>query len=354
MKYVPYDAIPQKQNFTNALEEFKSLINDRFFSVNQLFFVLYMNNNDYWNDLEQGRAEAHPIIYNGSISPFDYSSRFNLLTKKITQNFDALISKLKNIPEKIMFVDAQKFYFQNMLEDFEPVMSQFLDGSKSKISEKFPDHFQVRMPNEVVNEYMIDEDLQYHIEEKCPLWFLYIEFSCISNIIEILDRKRDQLMLLKLAEISLTESFQQNVNPQSLSGEEVQASTSSRKKSETQILVLPENFKLPKMNFVAPRLDIRQTALLFNYLKKYNVILDYQDDSLAKIVSSLTGHSEQNIRTGEGFGMIQYIKQDHPDSKTKKFKSEPNHNLIVLRYLLVEILEDLDTQMNENIERYKK
>jgi hypothetical protein len=108
------------------------------------------------------------------------------------------------------------------------------------------------------------------------------------------------------------------------------------------------------MNLTISKLDIRQTALLFYYLREFELVLKYNDDSLVKIICALTGHSEQNIRTKKGFGIIQDIKRDIPDTKTRQFKEVPNYNLNVLRSVLNEIIEEIDEQTKKNLERDKK
>lgn len=93
-------------------------------------------------------------------------------------------------------------------------------------------------------------------------------------------------------------------------------------------------------------LDIYQSALLFHYLRKHDAIRDHTDESLAKLLCPLTGHSEQNIRTSKGLGVINYIKADK--SKNMNFKEIPNYNLNTLRDFLNDIVKDIDDEIVRN------
>jgi hypothetical protein len=96
----------------------------------------------------------------------------------------------------------------------------------------------------------------------------------------------------------------------------------------------------------ADALDIYQTALLFHYLKKHHGIYPHVAASLAKIVSILTGHSEQNLRTDKGFGVIANIQADR--AKNQNFNNVPDYNLITVKGFLQAIVEDIDKQIKKN------
>jgi hypothetical protein len=93
-------------------------------------------------------------------------------------------------------------------------------------------------------------------------------------------------------------------------------------------------------------LDIYQTALFFYYLKKHKGINPVSAQSLARLVSALTGHSEHNIRTEKGFGAIANIFADKV--KNQKFNDIPNYNLIVLKTFLQGIINDIENQEKKN------
>lgn len=115
--------------------------------------------------------------------------------------------------------------------------------------------------------------------------------------------------------------------------------------------VLSEGLKLQsiKGKDKTAALDKYQTALLFHYLKEKEAIIDLVDKDLAHVLSRLTPHSEQNLRT-EGLYSIKFIKGDHPDYRNKTF-TEPNRNLTQVRVLLQNIIDDIDSQIALNIEK---
>jgi len=82
------------------------------------------------------------------------------------------------------------------------------------------------------------------------------------------------------------------------------------KEGEQIIYQLPEDFSLTKLNIKAKALDIKQAAILFYYLKDQGAILDYSNQSLAKLVHYLTGHSLENLRKNKGFGEITNILRE--------------------------------------------
>ncbi|MER2997378.1 hypothetical protein [Pontibacter populi] len=117
-------------------------------------------------------------------------------------------------------------------------------------------------------------------------------------------------------------------------------------KSPEQTLNLPNNFNLPKLNLKAERLNLRQSALLFDYLLKHKAILNYNDSSLAEIVSTLTGHSKQNLRAA-GFGLIKNIKRGW--NKDGEPINDRNKDLNELKDLLLSIIKEIDEEALKNI-----
>lgn len=108
---------------------------------------------------------------------------------------------------------------------------------------------------------------------------------------------------------------------------------------------LPEDFNLPKVKSGSKvGFDKYQSAILFHYLKETGAIRMISDSSLSKIVSFLTGHSEQNIRQ-DGFGKIWDVLKDKEKNKSI---TEPNHNLIIVKNLLEGITLQLDSQIKLN------
>ena len=95
------------------------------------------------------------------------------------------------------------------------------------------------------------------------------------------------------------------------------------------------NFKEP--NGKALGLDLKQTSILFSYLMEKDVILKYDNTSLAKLIHHLTGHSEQNLRT-IGLAHLYSIKKEVR-------KNTPYHNLIAVRSLLEGLLAEIKSEI---------
>lgn len=100
-------------------------------------------------------------------------------------------------------------------------------------------------------------------------------------------------------------------------------------------------------------LDKYQTALLFNYLREKEIILKgYSNAGLAKIAAALTGHSENNLRTEDGFGVIARIKSDKLKNSDKA-KGE-YYNLNTLNAALKQIIDQINEDINIEIKRVSK
>lgn len=90
-------------------------------------------------------------------------------------------------------------------------------------------------------------------------------------------------------------------------------------------------------------LDMRQFALLFDYLRKNKVIQPLSNDRLASYLSLLTGF-ESKIRTTRGLGAIPKIKSDNVVRKTKKGETE-HYNLKTVKQLLQKIINQIDSDI---------
>ncbi|MCD4792126.1 MAG: hypothetical protein K8R54_02750 [Bacteroidales bacterium] len=85
-------------------------------------------------------------------------------------------------------------------------------------------------------------------------------------------------------------------------------------------ITLSDSVKLTdkKVNMKIDALDIRQTALLFDYLEQAKLILPYNNTNKAYFAHFLTGHAKEKIRTDKGFGMIESIRKDREKPKNMK------------------------------------
>lgn len=117
------------------------------------------------------------------------------------------------------------------------------------------------------------------------------------------------------------------------------------------VFIISEDMKLSTMKGKesTTNLDKYQTALLFDLLRKKGAIINLKNSSLAHVISRLSPHSEQNLRT-EGLDVIDFIKVDNPSYKNKNINI-PNQNLQAVKEVLTSILEEIDEQIKTNSEK---
>ncbi len=89
-----------------------------------------------------------------------------------------------------------------------------------------------------------------------------------------------------------------------------------------QTITIGDDFKFPKLRTDYPEipqtvLNKEQSALLFHYLMEKNIILPYDAKSISKIVSMLTGYSDETLRQN-AFGHIHDIKNKTSNLETLK------------------------------------
>lgn len=352
MRFIDPKSPFKKGNFPDALEEFKSLIADPTWSINDSFFCERKNvegkdqlDKYWWKNIEEVTGES-PLIYNNYRESDSYRTYLASLSKKIKEDFINSTNYLKTTPQKILYLEAQKYYFQNIKVDYQIVEDKYLASPRNMV---LPKKFLIQIPHEIIDYYQIDEELQFHIEKWQSIRFILMESIYTDDILEFIDRQKEKLMLAELSDLKISDPFFQI----DLKSEKGTDDSSINESKELNLSSLPDQSKRKRAHLTIQKLDIRQTALFFYYLRKFDFVLDYADDSFAKIINVLTGHSEQNIRTKKGFGVIGSIKNDEPDSKPKYFIEKPNHNLEVLKSALLEIIKEIDNQIEKNTSRKK-
>jgi hypothetical protein len=96
-------------------------------------------------------------------------------------------------------------------------------------------------------------------------------------------------------------------------------------------------------------LDIRQSALLFHYLAEKGIIKRLPDDRLALLVSELTGHSHNTLRTTKGFGVIHDIISDKV--KNANYKAVKCYNLQSVKIALESIIELITNEISRQAKK---
>lgn len=106
----------------------------------------------------------------------------------------------------------------------------------------------------------------------------------------------------------------------------------------------PAKTTFPKVPTGEVILDKKQTALLFHFLVEASIILNFDKAPLARIAHICTGHSEQNLRTTEGFGVLEKIMKD--EVVNQKMKNGKNYNLNTVKKALLHVIAIIDIEVN--------
>lgn len=337
----PFD--PLKREYISAVDQIKQQLKGYKIELNQDVIDLWQEHYR-WDVLILPEGEATIIEFN-KFPTLEYYD--NYLQGLITEAFIEIrrnISEGATLYDKLSIATELNGYFKNELVRFGYYIKIGTEGDyELSYSDHSPDY--LNLDPSFIDAHHLDEELVNEIEN-CIFKYIKLQFKAVSQLVKFLDIQYEILKSL----IPTNKTIQESTEYKVLTTKEKDQDVTLRQKIvQPPVLILPENFNLPKLNLVAERLDIRQTALLFDYFRKIKVILNYKDESLAEFVYAFTGHSEQNIRTKKGFGKIEDIKRDHPDTKTKDFKVIPNHNLVVLKSVLAEIISEIDKQMDKNI-----
>jgi len=342
----PYD--PLKREYVSSLAQIKHQLQGYSIELNQE--VVDLSKEYYrWDVLVLPEGEATVITFNKFSTLELYDNYLKELVNEAYSEIRRIISEGATPYEKISIAVELNGQFKIELVRFGYYIKIGTVGDyELSYSDHTPDY--LSLDPSFTEAHQLDDEIVNEIEN-CIFQYIQLQFKVVAQLVKYLDTQYDIVKSLIPANKTIQESYEYQALIAKVKDQEAAL---QQKIVQPPILALPENFNLPKMNLKAERLDVRQTALLFTYLKDSKVILNYHTNSLAEIVSALTGHSEQKIRTDEGFGMMQYIKQDNPNTKIKKFKSVPNHNLVVLKSVLTEIIEELDKQMKENLARNTK
>jgi|GEM_PF-1693584 hypothetical protein len=110
-----------------------------------------------------------------------------------------------------------------------------------------------------------------------------------------------------------------------------------RKGNEKIIYELPENFSLTRMGINSRALNRQQTSVLFHYLRKYAITIDYSDTSYSKLVHYFSGFSQENIRQELSWVKLEDIlinKKEEKDSDAK---------------IIISLLEKIISEIKEEI-----
>ena len=226
-------------------------------------------------------------------------------------------------------------YHRNFIDELEEKFDAFRSEIKNNqkvglLAEKLPSYFkelrgELMKWNERISEREVqlkDQKYWIYLDKNIDRDFLSSEGlseTIITNLSDVFLFQKNRI--IEILEHDTNISFTEEENSESIDGGEEE----------------PEKIGA---------LDIYQSALLFDYLRKHGGIQNHTSSNLSPLIHSLTGHSAQNLRTDKGFGVMAYIKSDK--AKNKNYDHIPNYNLINVKEFLNKIIDDIRGEIDKN------
>jgi len=296
---------------------------DEFFKINDftLTFNLFSNKevyNDFvWFLIEDIEKEIKNNIKGASsrLKALYYIKQLKLNIKKYARSFHTVKD--------------------NGLDELNQVMYEHLKNSDKKLPKEFQDLNKVKLNinrnvtySEELEELLLTEPNQNLIDS--------FQSSFVSAQIAMVE----ELEMM----IDTFESFVENVTVEDFKNKD------EFFELDFKTITLSDSVKLTdkEVNKKIDTLDIRQTALLFDYFEKAKLILPYNNKDKASFAHYLTGHAKDKIRTEKGFGMIKYIREDV--IKPEKYRDVEFYNLKGVRNELNRVVR----MINADIEKLSK
>lgn len=250
------------------------------------------------------------VRFNNYMNPKDYNNEFRKSIDQYYEYVDQLIGEFPGSSNKLKIIDDEVSIFSAFVSNF-----QFYISRDSNVEQALV----IRDDIHYSGDFILDNEnpnLDPIYRKIYP--FIITQYSILSSINNYLHTKRNEILATQFPDLV----------------------------RELDPLLVEEKGKatITLLNQKINSLDIRQTALLFHYLKENDLILKYDNKNLSRIVQALTGHSGQNLRANEGFGVIVDIKRDK--SKPKSIKKS-NYNLSTVRKALSDILKQIDKDIKK-------
>jgi hypothetical protein len=295
---------------------------------------------------ESVHLNDHILSFNGFLSQRNYTdyiwTLIESIEKEIKQNLKSASSRIKALYYiKQLKLDIKKFsrsftvIIENRLNEYEQAFYDYLKNSNKNL------------PEELLNikEYKLTVNRNIVYSEELKELCTDLSDQKIINRFESAFVSVQKTMVEELEMMIETfESFVENVSVEDFNNKdeffEIDFST----------VTLSDSVKLTdkKVNMKIDTLDIRQSALLFDYLEKAKLILPYNNKDKAYFTHYLTGHAQEKLRTEKGFGMIEAIRKDK--EKPKKFEDVRFYNLKTVRNELNRLVR----LINKDIDRFSE
>ena len=264
------------------------------------------------------------------------------IEKEIKNNIKNASSRLKvlyYIKQLKLNINKYKRSFytvkDNGLDEYEQVMYELLKSSDKKLPKEFQELKEVKLHlnrnitySEELDELLSKEPNQ-NLIDKFQSSFVSVQIAMVEELEMMIDT---------------FESFVENVTVEDFKNKD------EFFELDFKTITLSDSVKLTdkEVNKKIDTLDIRQTALLFDYFEKAKLILPYNNKDKASFAHYLTGHAKDKIRTDKGFGMIESIRKDR--EKPAKFKDTEFYNLKGVRNELNRVVR----MINADIEKLSK
>jgi hypothetical protein len=225
----------------------------------------------------------------------EYENWLDNLTMRFNRELNDEIENCQNQFELLNLLTDYKLKFSELKNNYLPI-GLWEDGVESitndRISYLYPE-----------NKSIEEKELR-----KIKSALLWVQVNELTKILETIDSK-----------INLVNSF-----------------SGGNKKT------MPIKRNIPPLE----KLDLYQTSLLFFYLDEVGAIKYNSSREISPIVSQLTGHSEQNLRT-EAFSKIIDIKRGLVGRKPL-LQQNPSLNIAKVKEIVLEILHKINDDLEKN------
>jgi len=269
-------------------------------------------------------------------SPADFKALIAGVLQEICSLIINDLSNLQSKYEKLTYLNNELQWATKALSSFGyPISMDFFGNYLMEKPENTPSRYQMTWcKGDLYNEEAI-----FNIEKVYIPKVVGYRFSAIADYIIFLKKQIEIVQSLNIPPISPASQTQVTLEP-----------VSEAPFVDTPSIDFPGSISQKSVQNSILRLDIRQTALLFHYLKEYGLVLTHSPNAMSKMVSALTGYSKKNLQDNWNIDNLNEIKGDQPSGKPDKYQKIQNFNLNAVRTALQEIIDEIDHQMKINTE----
>ena len=279
------------------------------------------------------------VSFNGFENSLDYGNYLEDVKDGFEAEIKAKIKSSKSRINAVLYVKELKLHLHKIIRYITTIEDNNLNESENLLYQHSLKN-NLKMASEFLNiknrTFYVNKGLLYNSDNTVEYKNLLVE-NCSDFV------KEQYFMMDDILDyIELYDEFVQNITVDDFKHKD------DFFEYNFNTLILSDKVKLTDKDIKIETLDIRQTALLFNYLQEAKLFLKYNKKGKAYFAYYLTGHSESNIRTNDGFGAIDSIKKDR--DKPKKYKEIKLYNLNSVKTQVENLLKLIEN----DIEKYGK